>query len=353
MSYQYNPQGLLGRNPLEVVIVGGPSPSVGGTVTQINQGAGITLTPSPITGAGTVALTIPVTIADGGTNSTTALSNGHVMVSSAGKIIEGSGLFTTGSSLSIGSPPSPPLSTNFMYLGADADTSGAAGPVSLYFTTADSNPLYEMNPYTHDNIQQVYDGYFLSGTWYASDSSFPMRLRKQGGALNIDYGTASGAGTAITWNPALVVSSSLSNPNVQSKVNLYDLLSNPITGEITGTATVTSGGAIAHSFTATCYKNGHTVVMQLVDNSASSNTSAASSITLVNIIPVGFAVPPAGSPWQFGYFLSGATSVAAFFQLSANNVTIFYPGSLLSLAGTAWPNATPFQGGSNFFSWHG
>jgi len=41
-----------------------------GTVTSISQGTGITLTPNPITTTGTVALTIPVAIANGGTNAT-------------------------------------------------------------------------------------------------------------------------------------------------------------------------------------------------------------------------------------------------------------------------------------------
>ncbi len=39
-----------------------------GTVTSISQGNGITLTPNPITTVGTVALTVPVSIANGGTN---------------------------------------------------------------------------------------------------------------------------------------------------------------------------------------------------------------------------------------------------------------------------------------------
>lgn len=41
-----------------------------GTVTSISAGTGITLTPNPITTTGSVALTIPVAIANGGTNAT-------------------------------------------------------------------------------------------------------------------------------------------------------------------------------------------------------------------------------------------------------------------------------------------
>jgi len=50
-----------------------------GTVTSISAGTGITLTPNPITTTGTVALTIPVTIADGGTNATSMTNTDGVV----------------------------------------------------------------------------------------------------------------------------------------------------------------------------------------------------------------------------------------------------------------------------------
>src|SRR5437762_17732 len=50
-----------------------------GTVTSISAGTGITLTPNPITTTGTVALTVPVAIANGGTNAITfATTDGTV-----------------------------------------------------------------------------------------------------------------------------------------------------------------------------------------------------------------------------------------------------------------------------------
>lgn len=54
----------------------------GGTVTQINAGTGITLTPSPIVGVGSVALTVPVTAILGGTGQTTYAA-GDVLYASA------------------------------------------------------------------------------------------------------------------------------------------------------------------------------------------------------------------------------------------------------------------------------
>lgn len=50
-----------------------------GTVTSIAAGEGITLTPNPIVGTGTVALTVPVSIADGGTNATSMATTDGVV----------------------------------------------------------------------------------------------------------------------------------------------------------------------------------------------------------------------------------------------------------------------------------
>lgn len=57
-----------------------------GSVTLINTGTG--LTGGPISSSGTISLAIPVTIANGGTNSTVALNNSRVMGSVGGSIVE-------------------------------------------------------------------------------------------------------------------------------------------------------------------------------------------------------------------------------------------------------------------------
>jgi hypothetical protein len=62
--------------------INGGIPSSGpgsGTVTSISAGEGITLTPNPIVATGTVALTIPVVIADGGTNATSMTNTDGVV----------------------------------------------------------------------------------------------------------------------------------------------------------------------------------------------------------------------------------------------------------------------------------
>jgi len=58
------------------IIAGGPG---SGTVTSLTAGTGITLTPSPITTTGSIALTIPVSIADGGTNATSMTTTDGVV----------------------------------------------------------------------------------------------------------------------------------------------------------------------------------------------------------------------------------------------------------------------------------
>jgi hypothetical protein len=54
------------------ILTSGSGGGGGGTVTAITAATGITLTPNPIIGAGTVGLTIPVVVTSGGTGLTTA-----------------------------------------------------------------------------------------------------------------------------------------------------------------------------------------------------------------------------------------------------------------------------------------
>jgi hypothetical protein len=61
----------------------------GGGVTQITAGTGITLTPSPITGTGSVALTTPVSVANGGRGSSTAPTAGQIDVAQSGTAFAG------------------------------------------------------------------------------------------------------------------------------------------------------------------------------------------------------------------------------------------------------------------------
>lgn len=67
----------------------------GGTVTSISQGTGMNFSVNPITTTGTINLATPVSIANGGTNSGTALSASAVMVSNGTAIVQGAQGTTT------------------------------------------------------------------------------------------------------------------------------------------------------------------------------------------------------------------------------------------------------------------
>lgn len=63
-----------------------PVPGGGGfgTVTSVTAGTGLTGTPNPITTTGTIALTVPVVVANGGTDSTSFNTNGVVISGTSG-----------------------------------------------------------------------------------------------------------------------------------------------------------------------------------------------------------------------------------------------------------------------------
>ena len=68
-----------------LVPISGPG---SGTVTSISAGTGITLTPNPITTTGTVALTVPVVIADGGTNATSFTNTDGVVYFDGTRLVD-------------------------------------------------------------------------------------------------------------------------------------------------------------------------------------------------------------------------------------------------------------------------
>lgn len=77
-------------------------PPLSGSV-SLSQGTGIVNTPNPITGTGTIALAVPVAVANGGTGITTGTSGGLLYFSGAGTIAS-----------------SPALTTNQLLVGAGA-----------------------------------------------------------------------------------------------------------------------------------------------------------------------------------------------------------------------------------------
>jgi hypothetical protein len=60
-----------------------------GTVTSISAGTGITVSPSPITASGSVSLTTPVSVANGGRGSSTALVAGQIDIAQSATALAG------------------------------------------------------------------------------------------------------------------------------------------------------------------------------------------------------------------------------------------------------------------------
>ncbi len=104
-----------------------------GTITGVTAGTG--LTGGGTTGSITVALSTPVSVANGGTNSTTALGNSRLMGSVAGKVVESSIYYdSTNSRIGIGN-------TNASYpiqVGGTAPSAGQNAQVVVSSTFAGS-----------------------------------------------------------------------------------------------------------------------------------------------------------------------------------------------------------------------
>lgn len=107
--------------------------SNGTAVTSITAGTG--LTGGVITSTGTIALAIPVSIANGGTNSTAALNNNRIMVSSGGQIVE-AGAMTNGQLL-IGRTGLAPL-VNSITAGSGITVTNGAGTITIASTRVSS-----------------------------------------------------------------------------------------------------------------------------------------------------------------------------------------------------------------------
>jgi hypothetical protein len=134
-------------------------------------------------------------IADGGTNSGTALANGKVMYSSGGAIVENSLLRTTGGNLNIvtsGVSVTPALSGILTLTGSNAHST--LGPHITAYTSADNYPVVEHFNYGHNNGAICWDCYF-DGSWRSSSSSLNFMMYKLSTEFRLQYATGISQGT--------------------------------------------------------------------------------------------------------------------------------------------------------------
>ena len=94
-------------------------------------------------GSTTLSLTIPVVIADGGTNSTAALVNNRLMVSSGGAIVEATAL--TDGQLFIGSTGSTPVATT-LTAGTGVSIANASGSITISSSPTTSPQYLTITP---------------------------------------------------------------------------------------------------------------------------------------------------------------------------------------------------------------
>jgi hypothetical protein len=94
-----------------------------------------------------------------------------------------------------------------------SDASSASGP-NIQFTTAlDDYPLLQVLPYTHDNINLVFDAYFDAGGWKSSDAGSNAALAKVVDTFRLRRSAGNAQGAGVTWTDAL--SLNLTNGNVR------------------------------------------------------------------------------------------------------------------------------------------
>jgi hypothetical protein len=116
-----------------------PNPSIAtGAITNIMlQNSGLTVAAGTglsggglisLGGSTTINLTVPVVIANGGTNSTTALNNNRIMVSSGGRIVEASAL--TNGQIFIGSTGNIPVATT-LTAGTAISIANSSGSITI------------------------------------------------------------------------------------------------------------------------------------------------------------------------------------------------------------------------------
>lgn len=262
-----------------------------GTVTSISQGTGITLTPNPITTTGTVALTIPVAIANGGTNATSFTNTDGVVyfdgtrlvdttAGTAGQVLtsNGAGVAPTFQAAAAGGAVTtlhtqdgnnvtPTVGVINISGGNSLTTTGTAGP---------NTATISLTGITQYNVQTGGASNALNNVAPSATSGVP--LISQGAAAQPIFGTAvvAGGGTgSVSFNVSGVVISGAAPTSALTSVTLTD--GQVVIGNSAGApaaATLTAGTGISVT-------NGHNSI-----------TIAATGTTQLTVTSVNHAASP-------------------------------------------------------------
>lgn len=221
-----------------------------------------------------------------------------------------------------------------------------SGSVQLYNTS--KYPQMQLMPFGNPdtlNTQSLWAtiGAYYNGSWVSSaDSAMQFGINVLSISMQFNYGSQATQNGSVSWNPFMTVNNT---GLTQFNTTIEDSSSNTIYGQSSASATVTSSGAIAHSFTATFYKIGNLQTCRLTDNSATSNTSgSAGAIALSSIVPGGYG--PSSSTTLTGYCQLAGLIQQCQFVFTGSSISISYQGQV----GTTFPTNTAFNGETNYFS---
>jgi hypothetical protein len=101
--------------------------------------------------------------------------------------------------IGIGTSDSPHGGVGACKLAIEGTNSSTAGPHMQFTTASDNYPLLQILPYTHDNVNLVFDAYF-DGAWKSSDASSNFKITKTATGLGVLWDNTVAQGGAVTWN---------------------------------------------------------------------------------------------------------------------------------------------------------
>ena len=124
----------------------------------------------------------------------------------------------TGTVSTIGASP------NGLMLTSSIANTLSAPHISVY-TANGQFPIYQQLNWASDNVSHAYDSYFDGSNWKCSSANTAFQIYKLSSKFNLNWAAPTGAGTNLTWNPALTVAANgqvginTQNPAVQLDVN--------------------------------------------------------------------------------------------------------------------------------------
>lgn len=208
-------------------------------------------------------------IADGGTNSATALGNNKIMCSIAGAIVECPGVKSNGSNIEIvASGVSITKQAGVMLNLIGNDNSQNTGPHLHTYGSADGYPLFELLGYSHNNIGLCWDCYFDGSHWRSSHNTGSFQLYKLSNSLRIRYTGNSSQGAGITFSDAVIISTTGATTinSLQAPVAVINSLIAPF---------ATVGSLTVEAVNATSINFGGTNLSHYSEDSYSFSTSGA------------------------------------------------------------------------------